>query len=90
MHQQMFAQQQQLLFQKHLQQNVAAQQKTAEKSPTTSPQKTRNKLSIDEILKQRVKPTQVSEQQDDQPTDTSGSNNDLKEDSDEEAAPKAK
>lgn len=72
MNQQLFMQQQFLM-----QQNVQPKSTTNGTSAKTSalPAQKRNKLSIDEILKQRVKPTNVATETDDQnPTDTSGSN----------------
>lgn len=78
--QQMFAQQ----FLMEQQRKQTAQQKSTTNSAiktNASPAQKRNKLSIDEILKQRVKPTQVTnDQQDDHPTDTSGSNGIAEED----------
>lgn len=80
MQQQFFAQQQFMMQQKQ-----SDQSKSSTESPKTIAQK-RNKLSIDEILKQRVKPTQVTptEQQEDHPTDTSGSNNGIVEEDEAE------
>jgi hypothetical protein len=73
MSQQLFAQQQ-FLLQNQNAQTKSSSNGTVPKMNGTSPAQKRNKLSIDEILKQRVKPTNVVTETDDQPTDTSGSN----------------
>jgi hypothetical protein len=74
MSQQLFAQQQQHFLLQAQQKNLNEQQKSNghQVKSNVSPAQKRNKLSIDEILKQRVKPVAV--EQEDNPTDTSGSN----------------
>jgi hypothetical protein len=78
MSQQLFAQQQFLMSQQQSAQSKSTGNGISAKL-TVSPAQKRNKLSIDEILKQRVKPTNVAvvetdDQDQDLPTDTSGSN----------------
>lgn len=82
MQQQLFAQQQQFLMQQQQQQKQPSQKSAApvndvavSTKTSTSPAQKKSKLSIEEILKQRVKPTNVAAvEADDHPTDTSGSN----------------
>lgn len=68
MQQQMFAQQQQFLLEQQKKQNGQQKSTTNNAKSNSSLAQKRNKLSIDEILKQRVKPTQVTNDQDDHPT----------------------